>query len=284
MSKRKLPQVIEILKEEHPTIAIKLDWLKAYFTQQQQVIIAFSGGLDSGFLASIAHQVLGKKAIAVTADTSSLPRKELGNAKLFAKEIGIHHQIIHYDELANENLRKNPKNRCYYCKQELASHLQQLKTQYPKATIIEGTNASELKGHRPGFEAVKEYQLETPLVEADLTKKEIRTIAQIMGLSIYDKPSSACLNSRIPYDTIITETKLNRIEQAETIIQSLTSIRQLRVREHARGELARIEIPPHKRDIFFNTDLLDRINHELKQLGFKFVTFDLEGYRTGSMN
>ena len=283
-NKRSLSLILQILHEEQPNLATKLEWLKTYFKQQDQVIIAFSGGLDSGFLSAIAYQVLNKNAIAVTADTASLPRNELKEAKRVAKEIGIQHRIITYDELANVDLVQNPVERCYYCKLELATHLLELRKKYPNATIIEGTNPSELKGHRPGFQAIQEHKIETPLVDADLTKSEIRIIARIMGLSIHDKPSSACLNSRIPYNTPITIEKLNRIEKAEIILRKLIKIKQIRVREHENGTLARIEITPQDRENIFNIDLLDAIGIRLKELGYKHVSFDVEGYRTGSMN
>ncbi|MHA1838500.1 MAG: ATP-dependent sacrificial sulfur transferase LarE [Candidatus Ranarchaeia archaeon] len=281
---RSVADVISYLKETHPNLAAKLAWLEDYFRRQEKVIVAFSGGLDSGFLAAVAYQVLGDDAVAVTADTQSLARDELRDAKRVAKEIGIKHRIIKYDELKNLQLVTNPENRCYYCKSSLAKHLKRIAEEYHGTTIVEGTNASDLTGHRPGYKALREQQIQTPLAQADLAKSEIQLIAKLIGLSIHDKPSTACLSSRFPYHTLITDEKLKRVEEAEKYIKKHAKVRQIRVREHLDGLLARIEVDPREREKFFDIGLLDSVTAYLKQLGYRYVTLDIEGYRTGSLN
>jgi uncharacterized protein len=246
------------------------------------VVIAFSGGVDSSTLAAICHEILGEKAVAVTAVSPVYPQEEIEEAKRVAKEIGIKHILLETNELLNEDFIRNPENRCYYCKKELLESLKKLANQLGFRAVFEGTNYSDLEGHRPGFKAVKEMEnVYSPWVESGFTKEEIRTIARRMGLSVSDKPPIACLASRIPFGEKITLEKLKRIEKAESIIKKITQVRQLRVRDH--NGLARIEVGRDERQIFFDTKIMDAVAKELKDLGFKYVTLDLEGYRSGSM-
>jgi len=246
------------------------------------VVIAFSGGVDSSTLAAICHEILGEKAVAVTAVSPVYPQEEVEEAKKVAKEIGIKHILLETNELSNENFIRNPENRCYYCKKELLKSLKSLANQLGFRAVFEGTNYSDLDGHRPGFKAVKEMEnVYSPWAENGFTKEEIRAIARRIGLSVSDKPSLACLASRIPFGEKITLEKLNRIEKAEKIIRKITQAKQLRVRDH--NGLARIEVGRDERQVFFNTKIMDIIAKELRELGFKYVTLDLEGYRSGSM-
>ncbi len=246
------------------------------------VIIALSGGVDSSTLAAICHDVLGERAVAATAKSPTYPPEEIDEAKRIAKEIGIKHYIVETDELSNENFVRNPENRCYYCKKELLDCLQDLAQRLGFKAIFEGTNFSDLSGHRPGFKAIKEREnVFSPWAENEFTKEEIRILARRFGLSVHNKPAQACLASRIPFGEQITEERLNRIGRAEQLIKKISGVRQLRVRDH--NGLARIEVGRNERSLLLNIEAMDKIASELKRLGFKFVTMDLEGYRTGSM-
>lgn len=272
---------------KHPleiTHSEKYEALKRFIKEKGKdgVIIAFSGGLDSSTLASVAYEHLGTKAIAVTAESPAYPESELEDAKRVAKEIGIEHHLITSNELADEAFVRNPEKRCYYCKKGLLVALQTACKEFGFSAIFEGTNASELGGHRPGFKAITEtVNAYSPWVEAGFTRDEIRTLAKNRGLSIYDKPSFACLSSRIPFESTITSERLDRIAKAEAFIKKVTNALQLRVRDHE--GIARIELGPGERPLFFNTISLDPIYEKLKEIGFTFVTMDLAGYRTGSM-
>lgn len=246
------------------------------------VIIAFSGGVDSSTLAAVCLDVLGDKVVAVTAMSPTYPRGELEDAKRMAEEIGIRHIMVKTDELADERFVCNPENRCYYCKTELFNSLRALGRKLGLKVIFEGTNFSDLGGHRPGFQAIEEGEdVFSPWVETGFTKEEIRQLAQQLGLSVHDKPSFACLSSRIPFGEQITAERLDRIEKAERVIREIINARQLRVRDHS--GIARIEVGREERSLLFREGIFDQITTELKQLGFKYVTLDLEGYRTGSM-
>ena len=246
------------------------------------VVVAFSGGIDSSTLAAVSHNVLGAKAVAVTATSPTYTPEELEEAKGIAKEIGIKLIVVETDELLDENFVRNPENRCYYCKKELLKRLLEKAGEMGFETVFEGTNFSDLADHRPGFKAVKEMKhVYCPWFEMGFTKEEIRGVAERIGLSVRDKPANACLASRIPFHERITREKLKRIGLAEQIVRELTGIRQLRVRDH--NGLARIEVKRDERNQLCKVEVLDKIVSRLKRLGFKFVTVDAEGYRTGSM-
>jgi uncharacterized protein len=245
-------------------------------------VIAFSGGVDSSTLAAICHKLLGEKMIAVTAQSPTYTIEEMDTAKSVAAEIGMKHVVIQTNELLNEKFCANPENRCYYCKKELLEQLQRIADKLGYAVIFEGTNFSDLKDHRPGFMAVKEMKnVYSPWVEAEFTKAEIRDLAEKFSLSTSNKIAQPCLATRIPYHERITKEKLDRVANAEKIIREITGVRQLRVRDH--DGLARIEVGKDERNILSKTECLDKIVEKLKAIGFKYVTFDLEGYRSGSM-
>ena len=245
-------------------------------------IIAFSGGIDSSTLAAVSHCVLGAKAVAVTATSPTYTPEELEEAKSIAKEIGISLIVVETDELLDEKFVSNPENRCYYCKKELLKRLLETARELGFEAVFEGTNFSDLSDHRPGFKAVKEMKhVHSPWVDAGLTKEEIRIIAQKIGLSIRDKPANACLASRIPFYERITREKLERIGIAERTVRELTGIQQLRIRDH--NGLARIEVKRGDWKQICRVKILDEIAKKLKELGFRFVTIDAEGYRSGSM-
>lgn len=262
----------------------KLDMLKRFIAEKGKdgVVIAFSGGVDSSTLAALSRMILAEKAVAVTAQSPTYTSEELQDAKKVAAEIGIKLYLIETNELSNPDFSSNPENRCYYCKKELLKRLKSFAEQLGFKTVFEGTNYSDLTGHRPGFKAVQETSgVYSPWVENRFTKTEIRQVAKQLGLSIHDKPALACLASRIPFNQKITKEKLSRIDKAEQAVKTLTGVRMVRVRDH--DGLARIEVPKTERTLLCNVAVWDQIVLELTKLGFKYVTVDLEGYRSGSM-
>jgi len=257
----------------------KLPDLKRVIKAKGAILIAFSGGVDSSLIAKIAADQLGDNAVAVTIDSDVFSQRELQLAKEIAKEIGIKHRIVTTSELDNEEFTKNPINRCYHCKHEEMAELKTVAAEMDIKTIAFGVNMSDFGEHRPGIKALQEGGFFMPLVEANIEKPEISNLAKIMGLSNYNLPSTTCLASRIPYGKSITRQNLTQVEQAESFLYSL-GVKQSRVRHY--GETARIEV--FERDI--NKLIFDRkqVVDNLKKIGFKYVTLDLQGYRSGSMN
>ena len=242
-------------------------------------IVAFSGGVDSSVLAALAYRALGNRALAVTADAPTLAPGELEGAKRVAKEIGIKHIVIFYDELEEPEFAKNPVDRCYYCKKGLIRELKKNAEQSGINIIIEGTNFSELKAHRPGHRAATEEGIYNPYIEFGVTKEEIREMARRLKLSVADKPSMACLSSRFPYGQAITREALKRVGEAEAYLRKM-GFEVVRVRDH--GGIARIEIMPDEMLRFL--EIRDDVASKLKELGFSYVTLDIKGFRSGSMD
>ncbi len=262
----------------------KCDRLKQFIAEKGKdgLVIAFSGGVDSSTLAAVSFEVLGEKAVAVTAKSPTYTSGELSDAKKIAEEIGIKLFVIETDELENPYFNKNPENRCYFCKKELLANMVGFTHELGFKTVFEGTNFSDLNDHRPGFKAVQEAKdVYSPWMINKFTKDEIRQVAKRMGLSAHNKPALACLASRIPFHEKITSEKLIRVDRAEQAVKALTGVKQVRVRDH--NGLARIEVAKHERTVFCNLIVQDKVADELRKLGFKFVTFDLEGYQSGSM-
>ncbi len=262
----------------------KLERLKNYIAEKGKdgLVIAFSGGVDSSSLAAVSFEVLGEKAVAVIAQSPTYTSDELSDAKKIAKEIGIKLFVIETNELENSDFNKNPENRCYFCKKELLTNLIGFAHELGFKTVFEGTNFSDLNDHRPGFKAVQEAKdVYSPWMINKFTKDEIRQVAKRMGLSVHNKPALACLASRIPFNEKITSEKLIRVGRAEQAVKALTGVKQVRVRDH--NGLARIEVTKDERELFCNLNVQDKVASELRKLGFKFVTFDLEGYQSGSM-
>lgn len=244
------------------------------------VIVAYSGGVDSAYLACMASRALGDRALAVTADSPSYPERHRLLAIQIAREFGLRHEIIHTSELERAEYRANPANRCYYCKHELYTHLSRLGTAR-HAIVVDGNNADDRGDYRPGREAAREFGVRSPLDEVNLTKDEIRELSRRAGLPTWDEPASACLSSRIPYHHEVTDGKLRMIEQAEEALRAL-GFRVFRVRHH--DDVARVEIARQEMPRALEPEIAAAIVRDLKAAGYRYITLDLQGYRTGSLN
>jgi uncharacterized protein len=245
------------------------------------VVVAFSGGVDSAYLAHAAHSVLGARTLAVTADSPSYPDAHRQLALRVASEFGIPHEVIHTEELDRPQYRANPANRCYFCKDELYNRLVAVARDRGFAAVVDGSNADDRGDYRPGRQAAREHGVRSPLDEADLSKDDIRALSRLAGLPTWDVPASACLSSRIPYGQEVTPEKLRMIERAEDVLREL-GFRVFRVRHHetlARLEIARDELPRA-----VEPAIADRLGRELRAIGYHHVTVDLQGYRLGSLN
>jgi len=257
----------------------KLESLKEILKSLGNVLIAYSGGVDSTFLAKVAFDVLGKNTLAVTISSEIHPRWESEEAEELAREIGIRHENVVADALSIPGISDNPPNRCYYCKSDILSKLKEIARERGLEHVIEGTNFDDLSDHRPGMRAVAEQGVRSPLKEAKLTKADIRALSKRLGLPTWNKPSLACLASRFPYGIRITSENLTAVDEAETFLREL-GFHQLRVRHH--DDIARIEVTEDDMEKLFQNR--EQIVERLKKLGYRYVTVDLQGYRTGSMN
>lgn len=260
----------------------KIDSLKQILCGMKSMLVAYSGGIDSSLLLKIALDTLGpENVLAITAYSATYPAEEWETAKKLAQTIGARHLNILTQELQNDNFTQNPPERCYHCKLELFGKLREIAHSKGLSFVVDGANADDLNDFRPGMKACKELGVRSPLQEAGLTKAEIRETARILNLPNWDKPSMPCLSSRIPYGQTITPAKLHQVEEAERFLRSL-DIPELRVRHH--GTLARVEVPESLIEKLASSSLRQNIVDKLTALGFNYVTLDLKGLRTGSMN
>jgi uncharacterized protein len=263
----------------------KLARLTAELKGYSSCLVAYSGGVDSALLALLAHQVLGKNAHLVIADSPSLPREELSDAVALAERFAFPLEVVTTAEFANESYTSNPVNRCYFCKHELFTQMEKLATERGVNVLIYGENASDIGDHRPGAQAATEFEVKAPLKEIGLTKTEIRELSRRFGLPTADKPQMACLSSRIPYGEPVTPGKLRMVEEAEAFLRELGA-RDVRVRHHElkTGDMARIEIAPSEFGLLAEESTCTQIDSRLRKIGYAVVTLDLQGYRRGSLN
>jgi len=257
----------------------KLGELKRIIGAMDSAIVAFSAGVDSTFVAAVAAGVLGERAVAVTGVSPSIPRSEVEEARALAERMGIRHILLDTSEMDRPGYVENSPQRCYHCKTELYSLLEDMAARDGFAHVLDGCNMDDLGDHRPGRVAAAEHRVRSPLIEAGLSKQEIRALSKELGLPTWDKPAMACLSSRIPYGTPVTVEALDQVGAAEAFLRGL-GFRQLRVRHH--GDVARIEV--ESEDLAGVLEHRERIIRRLKNLGYKYVTLDLSGFRSGSMN
>ena len=263
------------------TIEAKAAALDARLRSVGSLIVAYSGGVDSAYLAVAATRVLGNHALCVTADSASYPDRHRELALDTARAFSLRHEIIQTDELSRPEYRANPANRCYYCKNELYSKLTGLAHERGIAAVADGSNADDRGDYRPGRQAAREFGVISPLDDAELTKADIRELARRAGMSTWDEPASACLSSRIPYHSEVTDEKLRRIEAAERVVRGL-GFRVFRVRHH--DALARIEVGRDELPRAVDPQIADALDTGLRAIGYQYVTVDLRGYRLGSLN
>jgi uncharacterized protein len=265
-----------------PELAAKRDRLLAILGQMPGVAVAFSGGIDSTVVAQAAHLALGSRAVAVTADSPSVARRELDDARRLAALIGIRHVIVKTEEFDNADYLKNDGSRCYHCKSELYSTVEQLLPELDMPFVASGANLDDLGDYRPGLVAAAEHGVRHPLQEAGFTKADVRALAKHWGLPTWDKPASPCLSSRLAPGLAVTPERTARVEAAEEVLRAL-GLRECRVRYHE-GDLARIEVPAHEIAMIAEGPRREGLARDLRRLGFKYVTLDLDGFRSGSLN
>ncbi|MGE3976586.1 MAG: ATP-dependent sacrificial sulfur transferase LarE [Nitrospira sp.] len=265
---------------QSPFLQQKLHRLRTLLTEMGSVVVAYSGGIDSTFVLKVAHDQLHEKAVGITAISPTFPSLELEAAELVAQEIGARHETVQTDQLAIDDFVRNDANRCFHCKTDLYQLLGNVRQSKAATYVVDGTNLDDLGDDRPGIKAAREWGVRSPLVEAQLSKADIRILAKDLGLSNWDKPAAACLSSRIPRGNMITVEKLHRVEKAEAVLHR-EGFRHFRVRNH--GEIARIELAQDELPRLMTSNRCAEISVRLKALGFKFVTVDLEGYRPGGV-
>jgi len=259
----------------------KWDRLRELLREMKLAVLAYSGGVDSSLLLRAASEVMGPHLIAVTAVSDTYPQGELEAAQTFVRSLGVTHRIIHTRELDNEQFAQNPPDRCFHCKTELFEKLTAIASTEGIPFILDGSNTDDQYDYRPGRRAAEKYSVRSPLAEAEINKADVRRLAALLNLPQWDKPSLACLSSRIPYGTRITMDILNRVQQAESCLHGF-GFRQVRVRHH--GDTARIELDKNDFSRLLDADVADRVVEQLKELGYTYVSLDLAGYRTGNMN
>ena len=264
-------------------LAAKRNVLLELLADYGSVAVAFSAGVDSTVVAKAAQLACGERAVAVTALSDSLAEGEKEDAAEFARTIGIRHRFVETSELTNPDYVKNAPDRCYHCKTELYTQLERLQPQLGVDVIVNGANLDDRGDYRPGMRAAGERNVRSPLIEAELTKADVRDLARHWGLPVWDKPATPCLSSRIAYGLEVTPERLSRVDRAERLLRNELGLRECRVR-HEQNDLARIEVPAAEISRFLEEEIRSRITRDFHALGFKYVALDLDGFRSGSMN
>lgn len=268
-------------EESHECAILKEQKLREIFQTLESVIVAYSGGVDSSYVAYVANEELGPRAICLTGESASLPSYQRAEMERVVSQFGFHHEIIKTEELQNPSYRANNPDRCYFCKDELYGKLEAIAASRRIECIVDGSTTDDLDDFRPGRQAAKQHAVRSPLIEAGLSKNEVRELSRRVGLPTWDKPASPCLSSRIAYGTTVTIERLGKVERGEEILREF-GFKEFRVRHH--DTLVRLEIAPAEMDRVLRKEVIEQLAERFRELGFKYVTLDLQGFRSGSMN
>ena len=267
--------------ESHQCATLKQQKLREILRTLGSVIVAYSGGVDSSYVAYVASAELGPRAICITGESASLPSYQRAEMERVVREFGFHHEIIQTEELENPNYQVNNSDRCYFCKDELYGKLETIAASRGIDWIVDGSTTDDLDDFRPGRQAAKQHAVRSPLIEVGMSKREVRELSQLAGLPTWDKPASPCLSSRIAYGTTVTIERLSKVDRGEEILREF-GFREFRVRHH--DTLVRLEIAPAEMDRVLRKEVIEELAARFRELGFKYVTLDLQGFRSGSMN